>query len=207
MGDLGETEVDVNFQRIGWAPCITFRQDIGDDLMTVARDQLGNDLGLPVVVQVKSSSEKYAATVSELNGQPGWWHTEEGFRHFDHWVRHGLPYLLVLHDLASHRSYWAHVTGESVVTTGKGLKVFVPQTQQIDPDNVEALLAVAASGRASTNLEGSVWKGGLDNLAPSDRIRHALIAPGSWLLIPTFNPTPSPTSRVSPCSFASAFRI
>jgi hypothetical protein len=175
-GDLGETMVGLAFQKLGWAPPVYFRQDIGDDLLTIARDESGVDLGLPVVIQVKSSPTAYAATDASEAGRAGWWYYEPDPEHFDHWTNHGLPTLLVLQDTAKEIGYWVHIQTASVEATGKGFKVFVPAGQRVDSGSIGGLLQVAMSGRVPIPLEGSIWTG-LSSVAPGDQLRHAVLAP------------------------------
>jgi hypothetical protein len=47
---------------------------------------------------------------------------------FDDWVRHGLPHLLVLHNLDTHTSYWVHVTAKAIQVTRKGCQDPGPRT-------------------------------------------------------------------------------
>ena len=42
--------------------------------------------------------------------ESGWWYYESDTDHFDDWVTHGLPHLLVLYDLNTQTAYRAHVT-------------------------------------------------------------------------------------------------
>lgn len=69
-----------------------------------------------------------------------------------------MPHILVLHDLASHVSYWVPVTPDRIVSTGKGMKILVSATNQVDLDHLEALLAVALGEREPVRWEGSVWQ-------------------------------------------------
>jgi len=92
-------------------------------------------------------------------------------------MRHGLPHLLVLHDLDTRISYWVHVTAKAVQPTGQGAKILVPANQTIDPEHLDALLAVAATQKQAIPLEGSAWAAGTGTIAPAHRLRHALLVP------------------------------
>ena len=182
-GSYGESLVRVAFQRIGWAPPAKIDQDIGDDLMTFARDKsvsdqpdVTYDLSAPVFMQVKSSPTEYLTPTHTLKGRSGWWFTEPDTDHFDHWLMFGLPYLLVLQDTQHEIAYWVHVTNPSIVTTGKGRKIFVPSDQRVDEDSLEALNAIAIDHR-SNPLEGSAWAGAFVDLTPAALLRNALIMP------------------------------
>lgn len=186
VGSMGETLANSAFQAIGWAPLTKIEQDIGDDRMTFARVRPDAaqpkdtwDLSAPVFIQVKASTTEYSkGPDKDDDGRSGWWFAESDTDHFDHWLRYGLPYLLVLQH-ADHKSpvtYWAEVKADAVVSTGKGRKIFVPVDQRVDDASLDALNAVAVADRADP-LEGAVWKGGLTRLGPADRLRNALVVP------------------------------
>jgi Domain of unknown function (DUF4365) len=107
----------------------------------------------------------------------GWWYYEPDARHFDDWVRHGLPHLLLLHDLEARVSYWVHVTGGAVVSTGKGYKILVPRAQTVDAEHRDELLAVAARGKPVISLEGSAWTAPAAGIGPARLLRYAVMAP------------------------------
>lgn len=182
-GSRGESQAQVLFTNIGWAPPVKLSEDIGTDLVTFARTRSAPDdteyawdLGAPVFMQVKASPTEYLTPTSTNDGQHGWWFAESDTYHFDHWLSFGLPYLLVLVDVQNQIAYWAEVNGDAIVATGKGRKIFVPFTQTVDERNVEALNRVATSKR-QYNLQGEVWSGILNALAPADRLRNAMIIP------------------------------
>lgn len=182
-GSMGESLARVAFQRIGWAPPAKIDQDIGDDLITFARDRSISDdpsttydLSAPVFMQVKASYTEYDKPTHKVDGRDGWWFSEPDTDHFDHWLMFGLPYLLVLVDASKELAYWAHITGPAIVTTGKGRKVFVPSDQRVEDASLVALNAIA-TGHRSSSLEGSAWTGVFENLVPAARLRNALVMP------------------------------
>lgn len=185
-GSRGELKAAVIFADIGWAPPVKLSEDIGTDLVTFARDTAAPedkddawDLGAPVFMQVKGSDTEYLAPANKRKGEPGWWFAESDTYHFDHWLSFGLPYLLVLVDTKNQIGYWAGVTGDAIVPTGKGRKIFVPAEQKVDEHSADALTKIAISRRKYA-LEGTAWNGALNNLAPADRLRNALMcSPGS----------------------------
>jgi hypothetical protein len=87
-----------------------------------------------------------------------------------------LPHPIVLRDLDTKTSYWAHVTPEAVVPTGKGAKILVSAHQRVDEDDGEALLEVAGANVPGLAWEGSVWMAGAE-IVPRDLLRHSLITP------------------------------
>jgi Domain of unknown function (DUF4365) len=173
------SEVTAALQRIGWGPVVLNAQhDLGTDLFVQARDARRFDLGLVVGVQVKAGPSYFDQPVrTEDRSLRGWWYYEPSVDHFDGWVTHGLPHLLVLHDLETRTSYWVHVTAQAVESTGQGAKILVPVGQTIDPEHLDALLAVAASRKPVIALEGTAWAASASNVAPARRLRYALLVP------------------------------
>jgi hypothetical protein len=175
---VGVSDVSANLERINWGPVPNAQHDLGTDLFVQARDARRFDRGLPVGVQVKAGPSYFEEPARAEDGSLlGWWYYEEHADHFDDWVTHGLPHLLVLHDLDTRVSYWVHVTATAVESTGKGAKILVPAGQRIDQDHLDALLAVAASHKPVIGLQGSAWAASARNLPPARRLRHALLVP------------------------------
>jgi hypothetical protein len=168
--------VRLAFTRIGWGTVTNTLHDLGSDLFLLARDAQRVELGLIVGAQVKAGASYFAHPESSDDRQAGWWYYEPDRKHFDMWASYGVPHLLVLHDLDLSKSYWVHVTPESIISTGSGAKVHVPAANTVDVDHLGELLDVAASRLASGRWEGSAWTGG-PSLLPKDLLRHALIAP------------------------------
>jgi hypothetical protein len=167
IGGAGASEVTAAFELLGWGTVENTRHDLGTDLYVCARDERLFDLGLLVGVQVKTGeitgarrSRYFREEVRDPDGAvSGWWFRDDDRSHIDAWLSHGLPHLIVLHDLTSRTSYWEHVTSETVVPTGKGAKVLVQKANTIDDAHQDALLKVAATVRAGVAWEGSAWIG------------------------------------------------
>ncbi len=177
-GGAGISEVSAKFQRIGWGPVPNGAHDLGTDLLVQARDRRRFDRGLIVGVQVKAGASWFEDEVRDEQGRlSGWWYYEPDKSHFEDWVTHGLPHLLVFHDLDQNVSYWVHVTAERVVGTGKGCKIVVPRTKTIDNDHVDELLKVAAKQKAAPRLEGTSFGASANLVSPGRRMRYALLAP------------------------------
>jgi len=178
-GDTGEIEVAANFSRIGWGPVPNTRRDLGTDIFVQARDSRRFDLVLFVAVQVKTG-ESFFSGEQEFGPDGsvvGWWYYKEHAQHFDDWVTHGLPHLLVLHDLATRNSYWVHVTASAITITGEGAKILVPAAQMVNESNLDALIAVASTQKQGITFEGSIWRAAATEIPPARRLRTALITP------------------------------
>lgn len=176
VGSTGATLVKAAFERLGWGVAVNPEHDLGTDLFVMARDERRFDIGQVVGVQVKAGRRYFRYPSRRGGAVVGWWFRDDDRAHVDAWLSHALPHLIVLHDPVSEQSYWAHVTQDAVVSTGKGAKILVPKENTIDAAHRDALLQVAGTARAGTTLEGSVWAGAA-SLLPRDRLRHALVVP------------------------------
>jgi hypothetical protein len=175
---VGVNEVSADFERINWGPVPNAQHDLGTDLFVQARDARRFDLGLVVGVQVKAGPSYFEHPgLAEDGSLRGWWYYEPNVDHFDAWVTHGLPHLLVLRNLETRTSYWVHVTAQAVESTGQGAKVLVPVGQTIDSEHLDALLAAAASHKPVIGLEGTAWAASASNIGPARRLRYALLVP------------------------------
>jgi hypothetical protein len=184
VGTAGQSRVTAQFEELNWGVASNPYHDLGTDLWLMARDDRRFDLGLLVGAQVKTS--KTRSTTSKYFKEPkrdhgkvvGWWYRESlPDDHFDDWIKHSIPHIVVLHDLKSGKSYWVHVTKEAISRTKSGTKILVPRSQQINAATVGKLLDVAISQRGSkTTWEGSTWPD-IAALGPDDRLRYALLTP------------------------------
>ncbi|MFF2243287.1 DUF4365 domain-containing protein [Arthrobacter sp. NPDC058130] len=176
-GTSGESEVLAQFERLGWGGLIDSRHDTGTDLYLRPRDARRFELGVVMGVQVKTGPSHFTAPKRDAQGDiSGWWFAEDNRNHFDYWLRHALPHLLILRDQNKEKSFWVHVTPERVVSTGKGAKIFVPASQTVDVDHNQALSEVALTQLETSSWEGTAWTGAV-NLSSGDEIRYALITP------------------------------
>jgi predicted hotdog family 3-hydroxylacyl-ACP dehydratase len=177
QGALGVTEVARNFERLGWGTIFNSRHDYGTDLFMLVIDQAGDDRGLLVGAQVKAGPSFFKETKTTDDGEVlGWWFRDRKRSHVDSWAEHAVPHLIVLHDLDTEESYWAHVTPESIVSTGKGAKVFVPRDNLVDDANRERLERVAAGTTGRAGWEESAWTG-KSPPTTADGLRYAMMVP------------------------------
>jgi hypothetical protein len=185
VGTAGQSHVAGQFEGLNWGVAPNPYHDLGTDLWLMARDDRRFDLGLLVGAQVKTGKNKsdggkyFKEPKRDSRGKVvGWWY-RESLRddHFDYWLKHSIPHILVLHDLKSHTSYWVHVTNEAVVRTSGGAKILVPKNQRLNAANAGRLLDVAVSQRGREgSWEGSDWPD-IAKLGPDDLLRYALITP------------------------------
>lgn len=162
---------------MGWDVTSAPEADVGTDLYVLVIDSRLFDAGLLIGAQVKTGDSYFSEAGRDDSGEiTGWWFRDDDREHIDSWLAHSLPHLIVLHDEEAGKSYWAHITTGSVVSTGKGAKVFVPAQNTFREENRVALLEIAATQRKTPSWEGSSWSGASD-LLPKDVLRHALLVP------------------------------
>jgi hypothetical protein len=138
------------------------------------RDPRRVDVGLMLGAQVKNG-ESWFSEAGEKDGRTGWWHRNNR-QHFDYWIHHAVPHILVLRHPDTQQAYWAHVNPDTVEWTGRAGKIFVPEDQVLDSSALRPLTDIAAMVRPAPRWAGTAWKGARD-LAPADAYRHALLAP------------------------------
>lgn len=198
IGDLGQAAAVKAFARLGWPATLTSAaQDHGTDMLIAARDRRfhrGEYLG----AQVKSGASNLDSPIPNDQGEHvGWWVVVKA-KHANYWIDNALPHTLVLYDHSTDLCHWVHLTEKTIRSTGKGRKVKVPVAQVVAPEQVDDLLAVAATARAAVPLEGTAWTGAAPK-APTDYLRYALVAPR---LI-----APHPNSGLGPATPAEAVAL
>jgi hypothetical protein len=173
-GTSGQSFVKGQFEELGWGAVPNLEHDLGTDLWIAARDARRFDLRALVGAQVKNWALEFDA--SDIHdGQHGWWFADTE-AHFEYWLGHRIPHLVVLYDKDGKVSYWVHVTLEAVVSTGKNRKIFVPKAQTVDTDHFDDLVKVATSVLPGVTWEGSAWSPGQE-IPHESQLRYALIAP------------------------------
>jgi hypothetical protein len=172
---VGESEVEAEFRRLGWAAHKTAGgQDNGTDFLVSPRECRW-ELGFYLGVQVKSGPSAFERPKRHGSEVTGWWYIDEEGEELGGWAGYPTQQIVVLHDVENRTSYWEHVRPDAIRSTGKGDKLFVPATQTLDTESEEKLRAVAASFGTRGSLEGTWVKG--YPISPPDRLRYALIAP------------------------------
>jgi hypothetical protein len=176
-GSTAVNEALGKFARIGFGHAEITRHDNGTDVFLLVRDTRRFDLGLTLGAQIKGGRSWFDEELRDDDGNLiGWWFRDNDGKHIDDWLAHGLPHLIMQHDLDADTSYWAHVTAEAVVPTGKGKKILIPASQRVDENSLDALIAIGATPRAAPAWEGSAWRGARSVL-DKDRLRYALLVP------------------------------
>lgn len=201
-GTSGQSFVKGQFEELGWGAVPNPEHDLGTDLFMMARDARRFDLGALVGAQVKNWALEFDSP--EIHeGREGWWYAADE-EHFEYWLTHRVPHLVVFYDKDAKVSYWVHVVEGAVVSTGKGRKIFVPKEQTVDAAHFDALLAVALSSPAGKTWEGSAWTPGQE-LPANSQLRYALLAPR--LIAPHGNASVDTVTAPQAVALVSAVRL
>lgn len=73
----------------------------------------------------------------------GWTFSENTFKHYNYWLGHSLPIVLILHHPTREKLYWQVVDQDTAKITGKGFKVIVPEANVLDASAKSALEDIA----------------------------------------------------------------
>ncbi|WP_227982723.1 DUF4365 domain-containing protein [Nocardia spumae] len=211
IGSTGQSAVERQFKSLGWGVTDNAYHDLGTDLWLMVRDDRRFDLGLLIGAQVKTSenssrTSKYFKEPirSSETGEVTGWVFRESRDHFHYWLNHSVVHLVVLHDLETGTSYWAHVTTDAVEWTERAGKLTVPKTQTVCQDMRDKLVEAAATQRSSPGWEGSAWSEAND-ISPRDELRHALITPR--LVAPHPNSEPDTVSAIQSIAMLTLCRM
>lgn len=90
--------------------------------------------GQLLALQIKSGPSYFKRATPD-----GWW-LETDQKHADYWLGHALPVVVVAVDVESRQAYWRAVTPDTVVSTGKGRKIFIPRNQRVEAASRRILL-------------------------------------------------------------------
>ncbi len=174
-GSSGQSYVTALLEALGWGVAPNpVEHDLGTDLWVSPRDPRRFDLAVMLGIQVKNG-DSWFDEPGTVEDRSGWWFRDSR-EHFDYWLNHAVPHIVVLRMPTTGLAYWVHVNKQTFQDTGKSGKVFVPDDQVLGADALPTLVDIATSVRPRPRWSGSAWSGAPD-LAPSDLLRHALLAP------------------------------
>lgn len=175
LGQRGQTAVIQFFEDLGWGPLPTGVHDLGTDLYVQLRKDDLVDLGTLLGVQVKTGDDFFSEPTT-VNGRNGWWFRESHKRHKGYWIDHHVPHILIIQDEARVRRFWAWLDKDSVQSTGKGIRVFVPEEQALIREFAPDWTTVVTNTRKTQSLEGARWSFDVSDLPESEWARYALLA-------------------------------
>jgi hypothetical protein len=130
---LGVAIAAAAFEAVGYAFREQSTSDFGIDAHAERRDGAGGT-GELLALQIKSGPSHFRERAAG-----GWWLRTDP-DHADYWVNHALPVVVVMVDIDSRRVYWQEVSSATVVFAGTGVKLLVPESQQVDATGSSKLL-------------------------------------------------------------------
>jgi hypothetical protein len=183
-GSSGQSAVKAEFEYMGWGAGSMPEHDNGTDLYLTARDDQRFELGVMMACQVKTGDSYFSSPLKDGGEVKGWWFTENR-EHFEYWLNHSIPHIIVLRDQEKRKSYWVHVTDDNVKNRGlKWPKVLVPANQVVEESQNDALREVACSQLPKPSWTNSILSAS-SKISVEDRLRYALIVPR--LIAPNLN--------------------
>lgn len=159
-GRLGATVIQELFlDEFSWIPREILISDFGADFY-VEVVTAGHTTGRHLGVQAKSGPSWF----TEQSGA-GWWFRFDD-DHFQYWLHHDFPIIVVLVDLQTRRAYWQAVTVDTATSTGEGWKLEVPAAQVLDIRTRDALAALADAPRVHGDSALAIFYESLSRLPP-----------------------------------------
>lgn len=148
---LGVTLTQLAVERdLRWVFREQQKEDFGIDAQIEIVEN-GIALGLLLAVQIKGGPSWFRSRTDD-----GWWFREDG-RHFNYWLSHSIPVIVVLADTDSEVCYWQFVSKSTVVEVkGSKWKLLVPRSQVLEASAVASLREIAEAGIRRARARGPV---------------------------------------------------
>lgn len=159
-GRLGATIIQELFLgEFGWIPREILVSDIGADFYVEVVTE-GHTTGRHLGVQAKSGPSMFTEPSDD-----GWWFRFDD-NHYQYWLHHDFPVIVVLVNLQMRQAYWQAVTTDTVTSTGEGWKLEVPATQVLDSGSQDSLAALADAPRVHGDSALAAFYDSLHRLPP-----------------------------------------
>lgn len=119
---------------------LIFREQPTDDygidaqIETFEKDYASGKL---IAVQIKSGEYFF----KELKGDKVIFRGEK--KHYDYWINHSLPVIIILYNPIDDKCYWREVNAETAVLTGKHWKIEIPFSNVLDSRAKSELVKIA----------------------------------------------------------------
>ncbi|WP_342761272.1 DUF4365 domain-containing protein [Glycomyces sambucus] len=176
-GAFGQSRVKAQFEDLGCAPIPNPEHDFGTDLYIQLANLEGNLTGAFIGAQIKTGKSFFKEEVHGRAGVvEGWWFRED-LAHYDYWMTHQVPHVVILYNKSEQTAYWSQITKSRCKLTKKGFKVFVPSHQVVDFQHLGSLIRVASSASSAISLEGTAWDSSKYSMPQGSKMRHSFIAP------------------------------
>ncbi|CAM5280551.1 DUF4365 domain-containing protein (plasmid) [Streptomyces viridifaciens] len=159
-GRRGATIVqDLFLETFAWIPREIHDTDLGVDFDVEVVTE-GQTRGRHLGVQVKSGPSWF-----DERSSAGWWF-RFGDDHYQYWLHHDFPIIVVLVDLERRCAYWQQVTADTAVPAGENWKLEVPAAQVLDASARETLAGLADAPRVYGDAALTAFHDHLGHLPP-----------------------------------------
>lgn len=111
--------------QLGWIFREQAVQDHGIDAHVESKSD-GHATGRLLALQIKASQERFS------DSSKGGWYFRVSEQHARYWLGHSLPVVIVLVDVSTQQAYWALVDSDSLESTRKAFKIWVPSSQRLE---------------------------------------------------------------------------
>lgn len=123
-------------KEMGWIFRNQLEADFGIDAQLEITDPDRVVTGQLIALQIKTGASFFKEPIQFI--QDGWIFRPKP-KHVRYWKNHCLPVAIVLVDDEKEIAYWQGVSSETLVSTGKGWKIFVPKSQVVNASAAAAL--------------------------------------------------------------------
>jgi tetratricopeptide (TPR) repeat protein len=135
-----------------------------EELGWILRRQADHDWGIDAQVETTDSNKRPSGRLLALqiktgvsyfkNATTGGWYHPVKNQHAQYWWGHSLPVVVVLVDLAENQAYWQLANADTLESTGKHWKIFLPREQIVRAAGEPwALLADEAAAKAADRFD------------------------------------------------------
>lgn len=138
LGDLGVRTVEsVICDKIGLIFRRQEKNDLGIDAQIEFLQEDRKGTGRLIAIQIKCGESFF----KEQNDE-GFIYRGE-FKHYNYWINHSLPVLLIICHPTTKDSYWVHVTKSNTKLLSKAWKITIPFNNRLDSDSKCELKRIA----------------------------------------------------------------
>lgn len=178
VGTSGASLVKGRLQALRQGVNLATENDVGTDFhMELREPESGLGIGLTVGGQIESGEGWFRSPGVDPERGSGWWYYESTGEHFSFWSQSSIPYILILFNPTTDTAHWTSVTKNSIVPTGQGSKIFVPERNTISVKAIDAFIRMAVAHMLANPFQGSIWRTEELHPDPEQQYRLALIAP------------------------------
>ncbi|GAA3129666.1 hypothetical protein GCM10020255_003100 [Rhodococcus baikonurensis] len=154
-GNIGELAIGYQFTKLNWHVAPNPAGEVGTDVFLQPRTATGIDSGALIAGQVKNGDTWFDYPEFDADGKlVGWWFRDTNSEHLKYWLEYSVPFILFLHEESTEKSYWVHVTQDSVKSTGKGAKILVRVDSTVDKHHIGDLLKSRPKAESTHNGKG-----------------------------------------------------